>query len=81
MSVKLADFVGQPVELHPATDLWMRGARYGKIRGVATKKGQTIILIKSDHREVKKMVRLTPDYVIARWPEHEGKLLSEIING
>jgi hypothetical protein len=27
--------VGDRVELHPATDLWMRGARYGTVRGIS----------------------------------------------
>jgi hypothetical protein len=27
--------VGDRVELHPATDLWMRGARYGVVVGVS----------------------------------------------
>jgi hypothetical protein len=26
--------VGDRVELHPATDLWMRGARYGTVVGI-----------------------------------------------
>lgn len=31
----LKDFrVGDRVELHPATDLWMRGARFGTVEGV-----------------------------------------------
>ena len=25
--------IGDRVELHPATDLWMRGARYGEVIG------------------------------------------------
>lgn len=27
--------VGDRVELHPGTDLWMRGARYGTVRGIS----------------------------------------------
>lgn len=27
--------VGDRVELHPATDLWMRGARYGEVVGMS----------------------------------------------
>ena len=27
--------VGDRVELHPATDLWMRGARYGTVVGLS----------------------------------------------
>jgi hypothetical protein len=29
--------VGQRVEIHPATDLWIRGARYGTIQRVGRK--------------------------------------------
>lgn len=29
--------VGQRIELHPATDAWMRGDRYGEIRKVGVK--------------------------------------------
>ena len=27
--------IGDRVELHPATDLWMRGARYGEVVGMS----------------------------------------------
>jgi len=27
--------IGDRVELHPGTDLWMRGARYGKVIGLS----------------------------------------------
>jgi len=27
-------WVGDRVELHPGTDLWMRGARYGQVVGI-----------------------------------------------
>jgi hypothetical protein len=27
--------VGDRVELHPGTDLWMRGARYGTVTGIS----------------------------------------------
>lgn len=31
----LADFtVGQRVQISPSCDLWMRGARYGTVRGI-----------------------------------------------
>ncbi len=32
----LAYGVGDRVELHPATDLWMRGARYGVVTAIAS---------------------------------------------
>lgn len=28
--------IGDRVELHPGTDLWMRGARFGEVVGVAS---------------------------------------------
>lgn len=35
---------GDRVELHPGTDLWMRGARYGVVRGIVdTKRDQVRI--------------------------------------
>ncbi len=27
--------VGDRIEIHPATDMWMRGARYGVVRSVS----------------------------------------------
>jgi hypothetical protein len=29
--------IGDRVELHPATNLWFRGARYGTVRGIGRK--------------------------------------------
>jgi hypothetical protein len=41
----ISDFrVGDRVELHPATDLWMRGARFGNIEGV----GRSFITVRLD---------------------------------
>lgn len=35
MTNTVRDFaVGQRVELHPATDLWMRGARFGTVEKI-----------------------------------------------
>ena len=38
--------VGDRVELHPATDLWMAGARYGTV----TRTGRTRVTVKLDTR-------------------------------
>lgn len=39
MAYKLNDFrVGDRVELHPGTDLWMRGARYGTVMRIGRDK-------------------------------------------
>lgn len=41
----LGDFVpGQRVELHPATDWWMRGARYGDVVNV----GRSYVRVRID---------------------------------
>ena len=43
---EITDFKkGDRIELHPATDLWMRGARYGKIIQV----GRTNLKVKLDY--------------------------------
>ena len=49
--------VGKRVELHPATDAWMRGDRYGEVVGV-TAKYVRVKLDKSGHT-----VRLHPDNI------------------
>lgn len=56
----LQDFtVGQRVELHPATDLWMMGARFG----VVTLIGRKYVHVKLD-RGNHWIVRLSPRHVI-----------------
>lgn len=50
---------GERVEISPACDLWMRGAKYGVIRNVK----QGIVTIKMDHPSVNKLVKLPLDYV------------------
>jgi hypothetical protein len=38
MPYELSDFKpGDRIELHPATDLWMRGARFGTVRKIGRK--------------------------------------------
>ena len=38
MPYALGDFTpGDRIELHPATDLWMRGARFGTVRKIGRK--------------------------------------------
>ena len=34
--------VGDRVELHPATDLWMRGARYGIVRRMSSTRNDRV---------------------------------------
>jgi hypothetical protein len=52
--------IGDRVELHPATDLWMRGERYGEITGIGTKYAR----IKLDKSE--KTVSITPRNVYSK---------------
>ena len=47
--------VGKRVELHPATDLWMRGARFG----VVIEAGTTFYKVKLD--KLPTPVRIHPD--------------------
>lgn len=54
----LKDFrVGDRVELHPATDLWMRGARFGTVDGV----GRKFLTVRLDLRG--HGVRVTPENI------------------
>lgn len=39
---------GRRVELHPGTDLWMMGARYGTVVGVATIEGKEMLRVQLD---------------------------------
>jgi hypothetical protein len=46
MTFTMDDFkVGDRVEIHPATDLWMRGARFGTV----TKIGRKYVHVKLDN--------------------------------
>lgn len=49
-------FVGSRVELHPAMDLWMRGAKYGTI--VRVRAGKPCV--RMDHKGVRKLVCTIP---------------------
>lgn len=54
--------VGKRVEIHPACDLWMRGARFGTV--TAVKDG--VLLVRMDNARVRKLQRLTPD-LVGKW--------------
>jgi hypothetical protein len=42
----LAITVGDRVELHPGTDLWMRGARFGEVVGIRlTPKDRLVVVL------------------------------------
>lgn len=52
------------VELSPALDLWMRGARFGTVqREYANKHGKRVCVVKMDHPQVKRPVRILSDYL------------------
>ena len=56
--MELKDFrIGDRVELHPATSLWMRGARYGTVREI----GRSALTVHIDlyNREI----RVDPDNI------------------
>lgn len=48
--------VGDRVELSPGCDLWVRGAKYGTV--TAIRKG--LIMVRMDHKQVRKLIRTTP---------------------
>jgi len=39
---------GQRVQLHPATDLWMRGVKYGTVVGTAVINGRDMLMVALD---------------------------------
>lgn len=62
--------IGQRVELSPACDLWMRGARFGQIVGFQAQPrdatGQNIdkrviYRVRMDHRQVRKLQNVRSD--------------------
>lgn len=53
--------VGQWIELHPACDLWMRGAKFGTITKIANDNGTPVALVRMDHPQVRKLQRITGD--------------------
>lgn len=62
MSVKGTNFfpVGERVEMHPATDLWMRGAKFGTV--VDTSRIRPFLWVKLDR--LRGRVRVHPDNLI-----------------
>ena len=52
------------VEIAPHYDLWMRGARYGTVlREYRGKSGRNIVVVKMDHPQVRKPIRIFADDV------------------
>jgi len=62
--------IGRTVELHPACDLWMRGARYGVLVGF-NRKG--LCMVRMDHPQVRRLQRLTPDLIRLVFPIRSDK--------
>ncbi len=56
--------VDKRIEMHPATDQWMRGARYGSVRKVDGKTG--LVHVKLD--KIKKILRCAPADLLERDP-------------
>lgn len=50
---------GSRVELHPGCDLWMRGAKYGTVVRIEG----DILIVRMDHKSVKKLQRVPRDRV------------------
>lgn len=50
---------GDRVELSPHMDLWMQGARYGTVRRVQDTGTAIHYLIRMDHKQVRRLIRLT----------------------
>jgi len=52
---------GDLVELSPACDLWMRGAKYGTVRKYDAAAGAYVI--KMDHYQVRRLQRVRAEYL------------------
>lgn len=45
--------VGDRIELHPGCDLWMRGARFGTVVAITSRKDKPCATVKMDHPSVR----------------------------
>jgi hypothetical protein len=54
---------GDRVELSPACDLWMRGARFGTIVGFIGPSSHPSYKVRMDHKSVKGIKYFNPDYL------------------
>lgn len=63
---------GCRVELSPACDLWMQGARFGSI--VAVDRQSKLVRLRMDHPQVKKLQAVRSEYVrsIAHGAEYDS---------
>lgn len=61
---KRKDFKPYRVEIHPAFDLWMRGARFGEVqKEYLNSAGELMVAIRMDHPQVRKLFRCALDDV------------------
>lgn len=57
--------IGTRVELSPACDLWMQGAKYGRIERIdLDEHGREIVTVRMDHPAVKRLQRFFPAYLM-----------------
>lgn len=55
---------GTRMELHPACDLWMRGAKFGTVTRITeNSEGAPIVHVRMDHHQVRKIQRFTVEYL------------------
>jgi hypothetical protein len=66
----LVPAVGSRVQLHPGTDQWMMGDRFGEVRKVDTKTG--LIHVKMDRSG--KTLKCKPEHILPRNPETDNRL-------
>lgn len=60
--------INRRVELSPACDLWMMGARMGTVQKVEG----PMLWLRMDHPQVKKLVKITTEYVTFRCKRCQG---------
>lgn len=53
--------VGDHVEISPHYDLWMRGARFGRIVKIHSTHGKPLAVVKMDHKGVRQQQFLVED--------------------
>jgi hypothetical protein len=58
--------VGDRIEMHPATDVWMRGDRYGEIIRI----GRTLITVKLDRSGHRRICPARSIYQVLEAPGH-----------
>lgn len=62
---------GKRIEMHPGTDQWMMGARFGNVVRVDEKAGD--VIVKLD--KLKKRLRCKPEHILEKDPTKDFGLL------